>query len=190
METYFSENADMLESDYGVTKESGKIVDVRHILIMPKGATEDTIRTDKFDDEAWAYAETTANEILAQWTAGEKTEESFAELAAEMTQDSGSKESGGLYSGITSAASLVKPFLDWCMDETRTVGDTEVVKTEYGYHVMYYSAGDEGWIICCRNGVRNEKLDKLMQEMNEANEAQYNFKKLELVSVDLTATTS
>ena len=73
------------------------------------------------------------------------------------------------------------------MDDARVVGDTSVVKTEYGYHVMYYSAGDEGWIICCRNGVRAEKLDKLMKEMSDANEAQYNFKKLELVSVDLTS---
>lgn len=187
METYFTENTDLLKSEYGITKDTGMLVDVRHILIMPKGATEETIRTDKFDDEAWAYAETTANEILEQWKAGEKTEEAFAELAKEKTQDSGSKDSGGLYSGITSSASLVKPFLNWCLDETRAVGDTGVVKTEYGYHVMYYCSGEEAWIIACRNGVRGEKLDKMMTELCEANEVQFNYKKLELVQMDLTS---
>ena len=187
METYFSENSAALKSNYGVTKDSGKLVDVRHILIMPKGATEETIRTDKFDDEAWAYAETTANEILAQWKAGEQTETAFAELAMEKTQDSGSKDTGGFYGSISSASSLVKPFLDWCMDESRVVGDTEVVKTEYGYHVMYYSFGEEGWIVCSRNGVRSEKMDKLMSSLNEACEAEINYKKLELVTVDLTS---
>ena len=185
LETYFSENSATLKSNYGVTKDSGKLVDVRHILIMPKGATEDTIRTEKFDEEAWAYAETTANDILAQWKAGEQTEEAFAALATEKTQDSGSKENGGLYGSISSSSSLVKPFLDWCMDASRAVGDTAVVKTEYGYHVMYYSFGEEGWIVCCRNGVRSEKMDKMMTDLNEACEAEINYKKLELVTMDL-----
>ena len=187
LETYFTENADMLKSDYSVTKDSGKLVDVRHILIMPKGATDETISKEEFDDEAWAYAEKTANEILDQWKAGEKTEESFAELAKEKTQDTGSKETGGLYGSITSKSNLVKPFLDWCMDESRTVGDTGVVKTEYGYHVMYYSFGEEGWIVCCRNGVRSEKMNEMMEDLGEANEVQFNYKKIELVSVNLTA---
>jgi hypothetical protein len=71
------------------------------------------------------------------------------------------------------------------MDASRAVGDTAVVKTEYGYHVMYYSFGEEGWIVCCRNGVRSEKMDKMMTELNEACEAEINYKKLELVTMDL-----
>lgn len=187
METYFTENAEMLESDYGVTKDSGKLVDVRHILIMPEGATEETISEEEFDDEAWAYAEKTANEILNQWKAGEKTEESFAELAMEKTQDTASKEVGGLYGAITSETSLVEPFLDWCMDESRKVGDTGIIKTEYGYHIMYYSFGEEGWIVCSRNGVRGEKLDEMINDLREATETQFNYKKIELVHMDLSS---
>ena len=187
METYFSENSAMLKTDYGVTKDSGKLVDVRHILIMPKGATESTVGKQEFDEEAWAYAEEKANEILEQWKAGDKTEESFAALATEHTQDTGSKENGGLYGNITATSSLVSPFLDWCMDKSREVGDTGIVKTEYGYHIMYYSFGDEGWIVCCRNGVRGEKMTVVMEELGAANDIPFDFKKVQLVEVDLAS---
>ena len=187
METYFSENSAALKSNYGVTKDSGKLVDVRHILIMPKGATESTVGKQEFDEEAWAYAEEKANEILEQWKAGDKTEESFAALATEHTQDTGSKENGGLYGNITATSSLVSPFLDWCMDKSREVGDTGIVKTEYGYHIMYYSFGDEGWIVCCRNGVRGEKMTVVMEELGAANDIPFDFKKVQLVEVDLAS---
>jgi len=34
---------------------------------------------------------------------------------------------------------MVTAFNDWCFDEARQVGDTGIVETEYGYHVMYFS---------------------------------------------------
>ena len=33
---------------------------------------------------------------------------------------------------------MVKAFNDWCFDESRQPGDTGIVKTSYGYHVMYF----------------------------------------------------
>ena len=29
-------------------------------------------------------------------------------------------------------------FNDWCFDASRKTGDTAIVKTQYGYHIMYF----------------------------------------------------
>ena len=33
--------------------------------------------------------------------------------------------------------------MNWSIDENRKVGDTEVIESEYGYHVMYYVGASE-----------------------------------------------
>ena len=35
---------------------------------------------------------------------------------------------------------MVKNFEDWCFDSSRSVGDTGIIETEYGYYVMYFIA--------------------------------------------------
>ena len=99
-------------------------VAVRHILI----------RTDESTDAA--AAEQQAKDILAQWQAGDQTEESFAALAVEYSAD-GNAADGGLYTGVTQGQ-MVETFNDWCFDPSRQPGDTGIVQTEYGYHVMYF----------------------------------------------------
>ena len=62
---------------------------------------------------------------------------SFAVLAGQHSDDPGSAENGGLYESIY-PGQMVQPFEDWCFDESRQPGDTGIVKTEYGYHIMYF----------------------------------------------------
>ena len=33
---------------------------------------------------------------------------------------------------------MVEEFEDWCFDEARQPGDHGIVKTSYGYHIMYF----------------------------------------------------
>ena len=35
---------------------------------------------------------------------------------------------------------MVQPFNDWCFDAARAEGDYGIVRTDYGYHVMYFSS--------------------------------------------------
>ena len=57
------------------------------------------MRTSKAKKDA---AKQKAEDLLAQWKAGDATEDSFAELANENSADSGSNTNGGLYSQSTS----------------------------------------------------------------------------------------
>ena len=33
---------------------------------------------------------------------------------------------------------MVGAFNDWCFDEARFPGDSGIIETEYGYHIMYF----------------------------------------------------
>ena len=90
-----------------------------------------------YTDEAWAEAEKKANDLLTEWQNGEHTEDSFAFMAAENSQDPGSVENGGLYEDIY-PGKMVDEFDAWCFDPARQPGDTGIVETSYGVHVMYF----------------------------------------------------
>jgi len=115
---------------------------VRHILVSFQGGTEDEYGNTTYSDEEKAAAKTSAQEILDAWKAGEATEESFAALATEKSDDTGSVENGGLYENVY-PGQMVSAFEDWCYDDSRKVGDTGLVKTTYGYHVMYFAGDSE-----------------------------------------------
>ncbi len=100
--------------------------DVRHILFKP----EDYGSSDE-------EAEKKATEVYELWKKGDATEDSFAELATEYTGDTGSKAKGGLYEGVVEGQ-MVTEFNDWVFDEKRKPGDTDIVHTTYGYHIMYF----------------------------------------------------
>lgn len=158
---YFDEHAeDYLES--GISKET-KTVDVRHILIMPEGATNETVRTETFPEEAWEAAQTQAQAILDGYLAGEKTEENFGLLATQHTQDPGSAETGGLYTGVNQG-DMVEAFDAWCFDAARQPGDTGIVKTEFGYHIMYYVGSNTLWQEYAKNDLLAERSNKLLED--------------------------
>ena len=108
----------------------------RHILVSFQGGTTDeTTGATVYSDEEKAAAKASAEEILAQWKEN-PTEDNFAALANEKSDD-GDGTTGGLYEDIY-PGQMVTNFNDWCYDASRASGDTGIVETEYGYHVMYF----------------------------------------------------
>ena len=123
----------------GVEENEFALADVRHILVNYEGGTTDeSTGAVTYSDEEKAAAKAAAEELLNQWLSGDKTEESFAALATEHTDDTGSAENGGLYEKIL-PGQMVANFNDWCFDSSRQAGDTGIVESNYGYHVMFYS---------------------------------------------------
>ena len=112
---------------------------VRHILFRADtSALDSASATYDADVEAvWTETRAKAQDALDQWKAGAKTADSFAELANELSEDGGSNTTGGLYSDIAKSSSYVSSFKDWCFEEGRKVGDTGIVESTYGCHVMY-----------------------------------------------------
>ncbi len=118
----------------GKNENKTELVNIRHILVSFDGeAQEDGTYSDEVKEAARASAE----EILNEWKSGDATEDSFAALANEKSTDTGSNTNGGLYENVY-PGQMVTAFNDWCFDAARKPGDTGIVETNYGYHVMYF----------------------------------------------------
>lgn len=110
-------------------------VNVRHILIAPE--TEENQSATDASAESWNAAYEKAQGILNDWKAGDATESSFAGLVSDNSTDTGSASNGGLYENVVTGQ-MVNPFSAWCFDAGRKAGDTGIVKTDFGYHIMYF----------------------------------------------------
>ena len=120
----------------GMTDNTFALKNVRHILVAFEGGTTDDNGNTTYTDAEKLAAKEAAEALLEQWKSGDATEESFAELANAESAD-GDGTTGGLYQDIY-PGQMVEPFEAWCYDETRAAGDTGIVESTYGYHVMYF----------------------------------------------------
>ncbi len=103
-------------------------VSVRHILITPE--TED-------DEASLAAAKLEAEDIYKKWQDGGATEELFIEYVTTYSEDTASVPYGGLYEDF-GEGSMVESFEKWSFDTSRKYGDSGIVESEYGYHIMFF----------------------------------------------------
>ena len=103
-----------------------------------------------------------AENALQAWKDGDATEDSFAALANELSDDTGSNTNGGLYKQVYKGQ-MVSEFNDWCFNESRKAGDTGIVANDatggsyIGYHVMYFVGTDDPyWMVQVRNAMTNK----------------------------------
>lgn len=135
-----------------------KVRDVRHILFSTEEGKEGALS----DADAKAKAE----EILKEWKDGEATEESFGELAKKHSMDT-DPSNGGLYEDVVKGK-MVAEFENWLFS-AKEKGETGIVKTEYGYHVMYYvgEAEDAKWMTDAETSLKNEDYTKAKDAVAE-----------------------
>ena len=169
-EAYFDENAEAY-AESRIEKKNN--VTVRHILIAPEGDKDETL--NDWTAEQWAAAEEKANEVYDLWKQ-DPTEEHFAELAGEYTDDPGSKETGGLYEDFATNA-MVEEFSDWCFADGRLAGDTGIVRTEFGFHIMYFvqMTGTRAWLDTAREDAVNDGVSERINELCETYPARFDY---------------
>ncbi|MBE6637102.1 MAG: hypothetical protein E7618_04800 [Ruminococcaceae bacterium] len=138
--------------------------DVRHILFS----------LNEYSD---ADAKAKAEEILAQYKAGEMTAEAFGELAKEYSYDGNAKD-GGLYENVLEGV-MVTEFNDWLFHKDRKTGDVDIVKTQHGYHIMYYVGdGNIAWKVNAENGLKNEEYTDYLEELEKKYPVTYDYEKI------------
>lgn len=138
---------------------------VRHILFLAQSTDSQEVQKAALDK---------ANAVYEEWKQGDKTEESFAKLATQYTEDTASAPDGGLYTDVTEGK-MVPEFNDWIFSDKRKPGDTEIIKTTYGYHLMYYvGQGKTAWKLSVDNVLRKEDYDKKYAELAKAHEVTMN----------------
>ena len=122
------------------------------------------MRTDDHK-EAMATAKETAEKLLAEYEAGEHTEDAFAAIGDAAYADGTAAESAR-YEDIT-PGQMVEDFENWCFDASRQVGDTGIVESTYGYHVMYYVSATENyyWKTTAEGELRYQDYNNILSEV-------------------------
>ncbi|MGM9549305.1 MAG: peptidylprolyl isomerase [Faecousia sp.] len=182
LDAYFTEN-ESYYAENGVTRE-GKFVDVRHILVMPEGGTTGDDGTTTYSEEEWAACEAKAQELLDQWLAGDATEDSFAALAEEKSEDGGSNTNGGLYENVYEGQ-MVEPFEQWCFDESRANGDYGLVRTDYGYHVMYFVGSTPIWEYYAESGWVSQQTENFIAGLAQEHPMEVDYSAIKLGYINL-----
>lgn len=157
-DTYMTENVD--EHTYTVyilTKTRHRLdyntKNVRHILI--------TAETYGDNAEALSMAQTLLDKIREK----DDFESAFIGYAKEYSEDSGSSSNGGLYENIAKGE-MVTEFDQWCYYSGRKRGDSAVIKTDYGYHVMYFVGnGLKKWQADATDDMKADDFKQLIEDL-------------------------
>jgi hypothetical protein len=106
---------------------------VRHILLMDSTIEDAQKVLDEYNSKA-------GNNFY---------EEYFIELVKKYSDDTGTKNNGGLIENMKNDGQYVTAFEDWAFAEgefsgqERKIGTTGIVESEYGYHIMLYLSENE-----------------------------------------------
>lgn len=156
-------------------------VSIRHILIKAETPEDDPATEDVDEsqnaptDEAMQAAKEKAEQIYDEWKNGEATEDSFAALANQYSDDTGSNTNGGLYEEKANGY-FVQSFNDWCFDSSRQPGDTGLVENtnsgQYGWHILYFKSFDDPvWKLTARDALKSADVSEWLDGLKSGLEA-------------------
>lgn len=162
--------------------------DAAHLLVKvtTTEAADDATAEKKAEIEAennklFAEALKKAQEYLDEYNKGDKTLQSFKDLANFYTEDS-----GVVYYNITKDQ-MVEEFDAWVFDANRKPGDVEIVKTRYGQHIIYFiGEGLPAW----KAKVCEALLSDELEELDTANAAKYKVTENTKVITSIVGTSS
>lgn len=137
-----------------------KGVNVRHILVA--FPTDDSGNTKTLTDEEKKTYYDNAKKILDEYRKT-PTVEKFTELSSKSNEDPGSKDNGGLYENVY-PGTMVTEFNDWIFDSARKPGDTDIVETDYGYHVMLFVGSNN--LTKSENDAKTALTDKALEDLD------------------------
>lgn len=209
VEAYFTQR----ESDYakeGITRGSGKYVDIRHILLVPgetgqdQAAANETTETVEASqpvaiaadgtvtcsDASWESCREEAEALLARWQSDRNaTEATFADLANKNSADSGSVLNGGAYRRLRQGQLM--PLLDqWCFDQGRQSGDTVILRSDYGYHILYFSGSTDIWYAQAQADLTAQRQAELVSAAREKYPAEIDYSAITLAEAGGTVSTA
>lgn len=183
IEEYYAANEAAVKSA-GYGKDAGKLVDVRHILIKPEGGVLNSDnRTYTYTDAQWEDGRQKAQVVYDLWLAGNKDEDSFIELAKKHSADS-SAANGGMISNAAKDQ-MVEEFDAWIFEDGRKYGDHTMLKTVFGYHIMFFVESEEAWVRYCSANYTNDIVSAQMEKFAENLTVQTEYDLIAIGQVDL-----
>lgn len=116
-----------------------------------------TILTTTGDSEA----------ILAEWQEAGGTEEAFISMVEKYSEDTYTKENGGLYEELAQS-SIESDLSKWIFEEGRKAGDTTVItKDAYTYILYYVSDGRPAWQARIASTLLSESMNEYLTTLRD-----------------------
>ena len=190
--------AEELDAFYGQSGLSGSgndiSVDFRQILLIPGETLFPNKKTKQepaavtvapdgtvtCEEAVWAVCEADAQKLLKEWkkkTAG--TEATFGEYARKYTKDPGTLVNGGRYQNIRKGQ--MTGFLDaWCFDPARQAGDTTILRSDYGVHILYFSGSRPISQEEARQEYHHRQQNALLSEIRECYPMEVTYSAIQL----------
>ena len=185
VESWYAENQAAVE----VTED--KTIDLRHILLIPENAQVAEDGTVTCTEEDWEAAYKKAQSLVNKWqTAVKKTrfsqyaafdtaEARFSEYAKNNSADEGSRANGGLYVNIRKGQ-LVDVLDNWCFDPARQHGNYEILRSDCGYHIVFFNGATENWFSAAEAGLIRQMGSDLVAEALEKYPADIRYSDIKL----------
>ena len=143
---------DELKKEYDKDPKKYDVVSVTHVLFLYEG--KDGKRTKEESKKL-------ADDTLAKVRAGEDVKE----LAKKLSEDTGVAENSGVYT-FAKEGQYVPEFEDWAF--SANVGDSGIVETTYGYHVMKLDKRDTKQFNDVKDQIKTSlSAGKYQSELNE-----------------------
>lgn len=181
LEAYYTAN-EATFVNAGASKDAGLAVDARHILLTPKDGTPiEGTNLSEYTEEAWADCLVEAQKILDEYLASDRSETTFANMAVKYSSCPSASQ-GGLLSN-TLKGKTVEAFDAWIFDESREYGDYDLIRTEYGYHIMFFVSIDEYWARLARTNYIGEKAAAMIDEAVENTQVEVNMDLIKLSNI-------
>ncbi len=139
-------------------RDESNLASMRHILLTVDETAEKKSESEVSD---------AIHALYDRWQAQGLTEEAFIALASEYTEDPGSKNNGGLYEAFA-RGTMTSEIDDWLYSEGRKKGDSAIIKTVHGYHiVLFLGYGEVGWKSECYPALQDEDYFELLSDLSE-----------------------
>lgn len=125
----------------------------------------------------WALGEQQAQELLAEYeayfrknqaSASKSTADAvFADFAHSHSDDADTAPNGGLYYHLRQGQ-LTDELDSWCFDEARQEGDMTILRTDCGYHILFFKGSVESWYAAAEADLTANMLEEAVCQARES----------------------
>lgn len=151
-------------------------VNVRNILIYAdEEETEDEDAEITYD---YGAAKTAAEDVFVKFQGTDGTEDDFAALTEENSDDASTNMNGGINKSVNHGE-FDDAVDQWIFDASRKAGDVEIIKdeTNHGYQIVYFVGEDEltAWQQTAKSAIQSADYDEWFNDTLEKYEAETTF---------------
>lgn len=144
----------------------------------------------------WALGEEQARELLAEYeayfrknqaSASKSTADAvFADFAHSHSDDTDTAPNGGLYYHLRQGQ-LTQELDSWCFDEARQEGDMTILRTDCGYHILFFKGSVESWYAAAEADLTAHLLEEAVRQARESYPMTVAYDSIALEQVESTA---